>query len=515
MNTNGDRPHTLFLHAGMPKTGSTGLQRFLLDNVERFRELGFLIPFKGMHRADQHRYSWKSAEGVACYTSPLLDLPPTDRYWEKLGEDPEATAYDLLISAEGFYWDFKPDQATRSLEKIRSCLPGHRIRILVYLRDELDLMRSIRNEWVKTGFMLNNRYTDIRRPEEDSDRAFFGAFLTAGLCAYDAWVENLAGLVGRENLVVRLYDRRRLVGGDIARDLLDAMGVDTAEGFQFRSDDANPRVQDGPTYSLLAGLGRATHDLPHRSRARLNALVRQWSGTQGSTAPSDVDGGTLEADLAQVVAANDTLCRDWFPDRQSLFDRALPDRISGQDTDPDGSSSEIGNDQTIRIIAGLWRGQEAETVASNLETAAALDHARLLATQLRSHGHELPPFPEPQDGASLEAEEAVWRRKLSRLGLILLTEGIGSLALWGYNDLAVIYHDNLGNAVRVPFFIDRKAGWQNLDDHRRQVPVVTLEGADLESVDAVLLCTQTATGEMRNELEARGFRGRIIAHESI
>ena len=47
---------TIYLHIGMPKTGTTSLQKFLFDNREKLLEKGYLYPITGTKISSNRGY---------------------------------------------------------------------------------------------------------------------------------------------------------------------------------------------------------------------------------------------------------------------------------------------------------------------------------------------------------------------------------------------------------------------------------------------------------------------------
>ncbi len=106
----------VFLHVGLPKTGTTYLQTMMWHNRSRLRDQGFLYP--GSIRMDHYR-AWQDVRLG----------PRTGRAtgaWERLREEIDAWDGDALLSHE-FFSMATPAQAARVIEELRpGAGPGHR-----------------------------------------------------------------------------------------------------------------------------------------------------------------------------------------------------------------------------------------------------------------------------------------------------------------------------------------------------------------------------------------------------
>ena len=132
-------PRRVFLHVGLPKTGTTYLQDALWANKQVLRERGLLLP--GARR----RHLLASLE---VREDPGLARRPGDTAhpWQDLVAEAQQWPGDVLVTHEFF--------AAASVEQVRRVvadLTGAEVHVLVTARAMPDLFISRWQEWVKNG----------------------------------------------------------------------------------------------------------------------------------------------------------------------------------------------------------------------------------------------------------------------------------------------------------------------------------------------------------------------------
>lgn len=131
----------LYLHVGLPKTATTSIQRFLLDNRDALIKAGILYPNAGLQRLAHHplgqlfnrrNLDWvKNVDGGELYQS--------------LREEMEATGCDTVImSTESLV-------GTPKLEELKEYFADFDTEIVLYLRRQDEWLESAYKDNLKTG----------------------------------------------------------------------------------------------------------------------------------------------------------------------------------------------------------------------------------------------------------------------------------------------------------------------------------------------------------------------------
>lgn len=213
----------IFLHIGIHKTGTSALQRFFYINRELLKLNGYNYPTNDIsligiekHAGAQHKLA--SALRV---TRPR-NIAICD--FEKLLTSAinESTTVDrMLISSEVFMENIYFDVLSTLLNFF------HEVRIIVYLRRQDELCTSVYNQYVKSG-----------TPHEFSIKSLRD--LMPGMVNYIEKLENWVDLFGKENIIVRSYERSSFYQGNIFDDFLHhVLEINSSDGYIFPEAEVN------------------------------------------------------------------------------------------------------------------------------------------------------------------------------------------------------------------------------------------------------------------------------------
>jgi len=180
---------TIYLHIGMPKTGTTYLQQALFNNRDRFLANGYLYPNSGI------KDNAKEIVNRYCHNTLahcLMGIADKDNsLWEELKKEIDSTnPKNVIISAEAFT-SFEIFYQPETLAKIKDLLKDYEVKIVIYLRKQDEFLESAYCYMVKLGACtvgikeLFNEYQYI-----------FNYYQT---------LENWANIFGYENIIVRRF----------------------------------------------------------------------------------------------------------------------------------------------------------------------------------------------------------------------------------------------------------------------------------------------------------------------
>lgn len=194
------------LHIGANKTGTSSIQRMLVDNAAALERAGWAYPDFHLQHCAHHRLAYALAG------HPTRGLAPGWRgAWAKATADPEKT---YVISSELFFRNVPPE-ATATL------FPPEQTRIVLYLREHLSYLAS----WYAQAVQERNLTAGF----DDYIRLFPQPF--------DGFLKRWEAVYGAAAITLRPFRRDAFPGGDIRADFLAQMGA--VDGVTLPAADSN------------------------------------------------------------------------------------------------------------------------------------------------------------------------------------------------------------------------------------------------------------------------------------
>ena len=133
-------PRRVFLHVGLPKTGTTYLQQVVWANRDRLRSAGVLVPGFG-HR--EHLWAALDLQERPRLAKRHPDAPGA---WQRLVDEAAAQQDDVLITHE-FFCGATAEQAARAV----GAFPDAEVHLVVTARDAASTVLAGWQESVKNG----------------------------------------------------------------------------------------------------------------------------------------------------------------------------------------------------------------------------------------------------------------------------------------------------------------------------------------------------------------------------
>lgn len=209
---------TLYLHVGTRKTGTTALQKFLDINYYLLKKThGVLYPRAGQVLSDgyhaHHRLfniNNKSAvDSLDANIEAIID--------EGLGAKCCVLSSEILADSSSFKHDLSVYKSILGL--------ADKVKIILYLRRQDAYLESSYSQKTK---LSENR--DILSHKQE-------------LCLdYRSMCDRWRDLVGKENLIVRIYEREQLKEGNIFADFLEIFKIPLSDEFSLPEKVINPSL---------------------------------------------------------------------------------------------------------------------------------------------------------------------------------------------------------------------------------------------------------------------------------
>lgn len=209
MSGSGSRK-TLYLHIGLNKTGSTFVQRCLKHNEERLAKRGFLYPCKRRapyFQRGQHVPLAAALTGLPVYWLNKAKSRRLDSALPVFLEEAKAfEGQNIIVSSEAFG---SKNVTEEIVERMKDLLVDFEVKVLVYLRRQDDYVLSTYQQDVKVG---SRQKFDLSERISGEQNRFYNR------------IEPYVSVFGKEQVIIRPYDKSYWKGGELFLDFLHAIG---------------------------------------------------------------------------------------------------------------------------------------------------------------------------------------------------------------------------------------------------------------------------------------------------
>ncbi|HEX5094758.1 MAG TPA: hypothetical protein VFX21_02030 [Acidimicrobiia bacterium] len=309
----------LVIHAGMPKTGSSAVQRWLKSNLDAIAANGFQVRRRprGLDEATCLDEVTRPGShiGVKSYVDDLLGNAQEQR---ALLDDLHALPGTALLTSEALNNLFHRDAVW--LSALNDYAAIHDVRVAYYVRPQHDAMEASWRQW---GFRRPMRPSVYLERREGRRLDFLSTLMRVRECAPNVSFE------------MRGFRRDLLVGGDIV--------VDFADTFLGMHAEPVPSVNEGlPLFICVLIQARGASPLweSHHENAtlrRVQEIVSRWDMPE----PEDIQESLL------VLQRH---CRSRYEDDN----RKLISLLNWPTEDYVPPTKEAGDDRLSRLDV-LWR----------------------------------------------------------------------------------------------------------------------------------------------------------------
>jgi hypothetical protein len=318
-----------YIHIGLEKTGTSSLQLFLRFNEAVLRSNGFSY----LCGNDKAYFDGNAHFPVAACHFPLCPdfispakFRPAKDVLGSLRHDVQTSEFNIIISCEHFSSRLFDRNA---LVAIREAMPERHIRIICYLRRQDEMALAAYSTAVRSGYREPFRLEGV-----EHTNPYFN---------YRAILELWGSVFGFRNIIVREFDRDKLVGRDIREDFLDLIGLPNRQ-FQL-TEDLNESL-DSRQVEMLRQINRylTSFDCEEDRRAYDDAqLVRNF--LEKMLPASDALGVMLSNSERETVMhrfedtnrwvaetfANADFVLGWQEPRLHMTDRSRPSVVGTED----------------------------------------------------------------------------------------------------------------------------------------------------------------------------------------
>lgn len=369
---------TLYLHIGTPKTGTSTIQyfcrlneEFLLRHGLCYPDLGFRFPGIGQNR-NAYFLSHKIYDD-AKNRLPEAEAEEQEKGFVKL--EKLFARYNRVVISDEHLWNEK-EIDTHRLAQIRERMEkvGVTVKVIVYLRRQEQVIQSYWAQQVKEGMQLSfSEYID-----KEKYRYF--------QLDYQKRLQEFADALGRENIIVRCYEKGQYqgTGKTIISDFLNIFDIEITE--ECRDSDVSKNAS-------LRGNYLETKRLLNQNpafRTKQNFIVKRLLKLQEDGGESAA-GGTVnyfsdrerEMCAAQYAASNEQTAREFLGREDG--------RLFYEESSPEEDPTPLSTEELAGICGGVIAMQEHEIVQlrEKLERKTVRGMAKWVYHKFTDHGCSL------------------------------------------------------------------------------------------------------------------------------
>lgn len=274
----------IYVHMGMHKTGTSAVQNAMMINRRALLKRGVLYPVTGQKGPAHHPLA-----------AGLIGDPFDLGLWKDLAAEIEAAgAEKVVLSSEMFEFVGTPEGWSAMVSAL-----GQRPIVVCYLRRQSEYLVSSYNQHVKNGHAHSfEAHIEKMMPRLD----------------YLAMLQMIEGVVGRDRILLRTYERQRLPQG-VVPDFLASLGI-RSEGLKLGQPEANPGLS-AQGLRIMQQLNKVIGDKETRRRAGAVILKFHLAHSE-SDKPVLLDEGERKDFDARFLASNQDIARRYL-DRDRLF----------------------------------------------------------------------------------------------------------------------------------------------------------------------------------------------------
>lgn len=289
----------VWIHVGLPKTGTSAVQSTFAREREGLRRQGLLYPHTGEIGGGHARLAWPLLTPERQARGDILEHLSAQQgqsLWEELRREIEDSPCRKVFISTEYLSEVEPKIIAQHLHGLDA-----EVRILVYLRRQDELIESGYNQQVKAG--LTSELFRVPQYLADYD--------------YEKRLATWAAAFGRANVTARRYDTSVARMG-VVQDIGAVVGVEVS-GFKVSTSTSNPSL-----HPAVVEVQRLANLVGMTSAPPIEALQARLGALPGRSGQGFLTSDQRREILQTYAESNATVARDYFddPDGQ-LF--AAPD----------------------------------------------------------------------------------------------------------------------------------------------------------------------------------------------
>lgn len=314
---------TLYVHIGMAKTGTTALQYFLWENRQVLEKHGYCYPsmrcaYSDLSTANETRNGHFLVNDT--WIDGVMEHDEEDLAMYRAGMDEVVRlfeTYDQVILSDESIWVGTYKRRKRLWEDLKADGQAHgfQVKIIVYLRRQDQYIASVYKQKLKQRSSATSRETW----EE-----YASHIPKTRQLDYFKKLEQIREFIGKENMIVRRYDREGFYGGSIYADFLYQIGLSYSDEYRLVQAEANQSLLGN-----TAEMKRIINEIEGFDRDD-DRLMRKILYADSEISKKQVEAELFSREeaerfLKEYEESNARVAELYCADGKPLFDDTIPD----------------------------------------------------------------------------------------------------------------------------------------------------------------------------------------------
>ncbi|QKF79243.1 hypothetical protein [Campylobacter armoricus] len=294
---------TAYVHIGTPKTGTTTIQYFLTQNTRLLESKNIIYPLS-IESLYQHWELVNLCFEIYQNIDSFHKIIEYSDVFRKLSlEILNHPNKSFLFSTEGLTWWVDDVKKIKILKGIFDNLGFNKVYIIVYLRNIYDFTLSMASQSVKENYTSP---FDV----------FPWKYFKRHIFDYQFICKCYSEVFGKENMIVRLFDKNEFYQGDLLKDFVHAIGL------EWNNDFTVPIKQNKSMDLLGMELFKRINKLSFEY-SQINSFVQNYSekyfDSKEILLQYKPSKKIIESYINYFEESNEWVRKEFFSHKKSLF----------------------------------------------------------------------------------------------------------------------------------------------------------------------------------------------------